>query len=200
MAQQDSSLIHTYVFNSDDNLNAYTTQKLLILLFTEKPGKHYRSHKEICKELKNNLGINRTQGAVSKAFQAILDTPFKVRNTQYVIKKHEGNYLLLNMAKYTENLRHEMVSDGLFEKEMVYYEHGTKNPQTFVFWVCKDKEKTATVKSNFEKMLADGFIDIFNYQNKLVVMLDPKSEKQKLLSDVLKNFFDPYYDAYKVIK
>lgn len=200
MKSNDSSNTPIYVFNVNDNIDTYETNKLLVLLFTDKPVKRYRSQKEICRDLKCRLGVIRTQGAVSKAFQKLLGRPFIVKNTEYVITKYDGEYLLLNTAEYTQNLRHEMICEGMFSKESVYYQYGIKNPQTFVFWLCEDEKIQSIVQSNFEKMLTGGYLDIFRYKDKLIIMLDPAYCKIQLFSDILRNFFAPYYDAYKVIK
>ena len=199
MGNKDNQ-VPMYIFNENDDLSTYSTKRLIIKLFISHPARTYRNQESVAKALVSLWGISRSQGAISKCFKNLLGHSFRVNDSQYIITKYEGSYLLQNEASHSENLRYQMTKQELFERQFVYYEHGVKDPQTFVFWIADNEKKRKAAKKQFEQLLTNRYIDIFFIESKLVIMLDPESSDCPLLSDVLRNFFSPYYDAYKQIK
>ena len=200
MEKKTKQSVTTYLIDQSADPHTLTTKKLIILLFINNPSKQYRSHQEIADAIYQHYGVTRTQGAISKALKPFLDLPFKVHNSQSIISKYGGRYMLLDWSTHNQSLRHTLTSERVFLKNYVYYEHGLNTPQTFVFWL-RDPDKTGDyVLKQFEMMLSGDYCDIFRLENRLIIMLDPTSSNLPLLSDMLKNFFSPYYDAYKVQK
>lgn len=177
-----------------------STRRLLIHLFTKYPTKTYTTQKEICNALQEEFGASRKQGSISKALSTLSDTPFKSKGVQYVISKYEGKYRLFNDSDYRNSLRHKLKEASVFSKEVAYFEHGLKFPQTFVFWLNDDRDKQSMAFECFKNMLDGTYLDIFIYQEKLIVMLNPEALNFSIYSDVLQNFFKPHYDIFKTEK
>ena len=200
MEKEIKQPVNTYLKDRGKDPHNLSTKNLIILLFTDHPSKQYRSHREIAEAIHQHYGVTRSQGAISKALAPFLDRPFKVHNTKNFISRYLGHYMLLDWSTHNENLRYTLTSEGVFLKDYVYYEHGLKTPQTFVFWLHDPSNTSDHVIKQFELMLSDNYCDIFCHDNRLIIMLDPESNNLPLLSDMLKNFFSPYYDAYKALK
>ena len=176
------------------------TRKLLIKLFTAHPSRTYSTQEDICLAIQKEFGVTRKQSCISKRLADLSDSPFRVKGVQYVISKYDNKYQLLNVTDYRNSLRHKLKEATVFTKEIAYYEHGLKNPQTFVFWISNDAEKQNIACKSFKSMLEDIYLDIFLYQDKLVVMLNPNAPDFTKYSGVLQNFFEPYYDIFKTDK
>lgn len=192
--------IPTYIFDSDDDITQYSTKRLLIKLFSDYPSYTYHSHDDIKKALMDKYQIIKTQSAISKGLSSFLGRAFIVRSCQYIVTKFKGSYVIQNEADFSRNLREKMTSEALFARDSVYYQHNISCPQTFVFWITNSEVAKKQAKIYFEQLLLNEVVDIFYLENRLVIMLDPDSSKCTLFSDVLKNFFAPYYDAYKKLK
>ena len=189
----------TYIFSSNDDTAKYSTKRWLIKLFSDYPSRTYRSHDDIKEALMAKYQIDRTQSAISKGLKDLLGHAFIVRNSQYIVTSFKGSYVIQNEAEFSRNLREKMNSEFLFARNSVYYQHNINCPQIFVFWINDSEPKKEQAKKYFEQLLLNDISDIFFIENRLIIMLDPDSSKCNLFSDVLKNFFSPYYDAYKRI-
>ena len=197
----------TYLLQKTIEPNAKVRKKL-IKLFTTYPSRKYSTQKDIGLAMQKDIGLAmqkefgtcHSQSGISKRLQELSDRPFKVKGIQYVISKYNNEYQLLNVSDYRNSLRHKLKEAAVFTKEIVYYEHGLEHPQTFVFWVSNDTKKQNMALESFKSMLEDIYLDIFLYQDKLIIMLNPDSPSCGKYSDVLKNFFDPYYDIFKKAK
>ena len=189
----------TYLLQKTIEPNAKVRKKL-IKLFTTYPSRKYSTQKDIILAMQKEFGTCHSQSSISKRLQELSDRPFKVKGIQYVISKYNNEYQLLNVSDYRNSLRHKLKEAAVFIKEIVYYEHGLEHPQTFVFWVSNDTKKQNMALESFKSMLEDIYLDIFLYQDKLIIMLNPDSPSCGKYSDVLKNFFEPYYDIFKKAK
>ncbi|MBR2937295.1 MAG: hypothetical protein IKB80_02205 [Oscillospiraceae bacterium] len=190
--------VKTYLFAST-NVDDLTTKQLLVKLFTEQPLEHYETQEEIAVAVYANYGVKRSQSAVAKGLGKIINKPFLFKGVCYIVSKTEGYYRIQKKDEHNEELREQMVRGNLFKREYAYYEHDMKAPQTFVFWIADSAKAHAEAKESFEKILAGEYVDIFYIDDKLVIMLDHKSQRRKVICDMLKNFFVLSYNAYKHI-
>lgn len=190
--------VPTYIFNNNDDINQYNAKKRIVKLFLLNPQSTYRTQSQIASALKE-LNTSLTQSAVSKALKVLLNKKFKYRDSLYTITKFEGAYLLQNTQEHEESLQSEMKRQGLFKRELVYYEKGLRHPQTFIFWINEKGDRPEKVLQYFQDFLFGDYLDLFLHGDKLIIMLDPTSPNFVLRSDILRNFFTPNYDAYKKI-
>ena len=198
--KEENSYIRTYIFAKNDDTDKYPTRIWLVKLFSDFPAQRYRSHEEIVNALDQHYGVKRSQSAISKHLSPMLGEAFKVKDRLYIVTKFQETYLVQDEASFSKNLRTQMIEDGMFEKQQVYYQEGPYPPQTFIFWICNNDNAKEKAMDNIKNMLQYQYLDIFYFENRLIILLNPKSSKFSLYSDVLKHFFAPYYDAYKRIK
>ena len=180
-----------YVFNRSDDVSQYTSAKLIVKWFVENPGKKYKSQQEIAEAISKKFPAGRTQSAISKAFKSLLDCEFTYMSRTYAITKYDGHYVLVDGEQLAESLKRRMLEKKLFKKKVVFYERGLRQPQMFTFWI--EDEKMDEAKAYFEKIVGlDNCCDIFDYQDKLFIMLDPNSARFTVKVELLKNFFTTY--------
>lgn len=180
-----------YLFNANDDLNQYRTKELMVKLFTSNPSKKYKNQDEIIGELSQMFNIKRGQSAVSKALKELCDCEFTYKSSRYVITHFEEHYVLVDASDYAEYRQVTLLDQKPFKRDMVFYEKGVKCPQTFVFRVKDDKIEE--VKEDLKRIVGEeNYFDIFNYDDKIVVLLNPKSTQLGAKSDLLKNFFSPF--------
>lgn len=187
--------VKTYLFDST-NVDDLTTKQLLVKLFTEQQIKKCRTQSDIAEILRTTYNVDRKQSAISKNLRKLIDTPFVVKGITYVVSKYDGQYIVETKNEHSNSLRGRMVQRNLFKRKYVHFEKGTKNPQTFVFWIADSEEAHKEAKENFHTILSGEYVDMFYIEDKLIIMLESKSNQ---LSDMLRNFFDSSYDAFKHI-
>ena len=190
--------VKTYLFDST-NVNDLTTKQLLVKLFTERLHECYKNQEAIAAAVYANYGITRSQGAIAKGLSEIIDKPFSIKGVCYIVSKVDGCYRIQKKDDHSEEIRSKMVRGNFFKREYAYYEHDLKTPQTFAFWISDSAKARKDAKEAFEKILAGEYVNMFYFDDKLVIMLDHKSKKREVICDMLKNFFNLSHNPYKHI-
>lgn len=200
MDNQNNSTAYPHLLLDNNDLDKKSTKQLLIKLFTEYPKRKYPTQAAIANALNELYGISRNQEAISKGFTKLLGHPFNVKGTRYSICKLGGYYQLLNESTYIESLCYKLTDAGAFKRNIIYYEQELRLPQSFILWIKDDEKIRDTALNDLRNILDDACLDIFYYEDKLIILLNYKSPKFPRMSEFLKNFFNPHYDVHQHMK
>lgn len=174
----------------DKKLEEYSTRDLLIELFTKFPERQYDKQEKIVKALEKELGVVRTQGAISKGLKRLIGKQFIYKGKPMAIKKTLGRYRLLDEFDYLDDIAFQLIDKKVFTKKIVFYEQSLSLPRTFVFWVKDDQTTRKLVVDKLKMMLNDVALDMFYFEDKLIIMLNYKSPRFQEMSNRLMGFFD----------
>ena len=160
-----------------------TTQKIAALFCRGK--RSFRNQEEIRTEYYKRYNTTISQGAVSKALKKLKHGfMYSNDNKKYYISRRTrtngSGYFCTNKNQAREDKRFQIVSQKLFKSETVWILKGT--PEAYVFWVKEGKMNT--VKKEMTDLLGPEVLDIFDYQDKLVIVLMPNTNPN------VKDFFN----------
>lgn len=195
MQEEQGVQVGKYLFNENDDVKKYTVKKQIIWLFLQNKSKCYRELNNIVEALCDK-GVPHSQGSVSKGMKAVMQRPFEYNGKIYAITKTNRGYALLDQDHYPRNLRYTLETKCAFKCKRVFYEEGLNKPQMFVFWITEDPQVREETKALFEMVLNNGFLDIFYIEDKLIILLDCKSDRFFFNCDLLKKFFAKENDPF----
>ena len=175
-------MIIFYVQENDEAINHNTTRNIADLFSCGK--RRFRNQEEVRKAYHKEYNMPISQSAVSKAIKK-LKNGFKYSNSNneyyiYGTGTNGSGYCCLNEYEIHDDKRFQIIELKLFKYETVWTLPGT--PKAYIFWI-KEKKKAIAEKSMAD-LLGPEALDIFCYQNKLVIVLKPGSKYD------LKEFFN----------
>lgn len=166
---------------SSDSVDDHDIKRCVADLFVCKK-RTYKNQKEIAKAFREEYHKEISQGTISKVLSK-LQTGFKYSNsdkTYYIVRQTSDNsYSCMNEENFREDKRYQMIDSNLFKRKDVWSIDG--KPRTSVFWIAEGKMNEAIEK--MKSLLGSAnVLDIFDYRDKLFVVLAPNSKLN------LKNF------------
>lgn len=195
MKEQTNVQITKYIFNSNIDIKEYTIKKQIILLFLQNKSKVYKKLDDIVMALQRN-GCKHAQGSISRSMKEIELAPFDINGKVYTIAKTHIGYALLDQQDSVRNLRYTLETKCAFKHKRVFFENDLDNPQMFIFWIADNEQIMSTAKEQFKRVLGNSLLDAFYIGDKLIILLDYKSDQFHFNCRVLKNFFSKLYDPF----
>lgn len=187
--------VYIFTFSKGDNLEEYTVKEQIALLFLKNKSKYYKSQDDI-RDALFAMGASCSQSAVSKSIRTLEHFPFMYHNQVFAICDTPKGYCLLNQEDYPKSLRYTLQKKNLLAREVVFYEDGIPLPQMFIFWIDDDSKKRDEAITLFTKSLSGNYLDIFYFENRLVILLNKEGPRFTDCSKMLRNFFSKANGQY----